>query len=42
MQDELFQGMAALRDHQQPMCRAACDERFLDGPASGDELLVRA
>jgi hypothetical protein len=40
VQDDLLERLPALRHHEQPARRASCDERLLDGPASGDEFLV--
>jgi len=39
VEDEPFEGLAAVRDDDQPVRLPSGDERLLDRPASGDELL---
>lgn len=42
VEDQLLEGRATLRDHEQAACRSSGDERLLDGPTASDQLLVFA
>jgi hypothetical protein len=42
VEDELLERLAALRNDEQPTRFSASQERLLDRPATGDELIFRA